>query len=206
MTDTLAFPCMSRFQSNSTATLQRTAPVGHAACAPQSPQRRHGARPPLPLSLRLSVMRALLLMVALAIASAAHARDAVIKGGRSKNGLFELRIVQDTGGDTSDYIFAIYDTRSKKRIMQLHDIGGYHRYEQACQASTALWNDSSSFVALTDSDSRHTECTYIFHVSDTSVRRLIVPDFVQNALGRVDATETAAISRWPYFERWRSHA
>jgi hypothetical protein len=31
--------------------LQRTAPVGHAACSPQSPPRRHRARPPLSLSL-----------------------------------------------------------------------------------------------------------------------------------------------------------
>ncbi len=35
--------------------LQRTAPVGHAACSPQSPPRRHRARPPL--SLRLGVVR-----------------------------------------------------------------------------------------------------------------------------------------------------
>ena len=31
--------------------LQRTAPVGHAACVPQSPPRMHRARPPLSLSL-----------------------------------------------------------------------------------------------------------------------------------------------------------
>jgi hypothetical protein len=31
--------------------LQRTTPVGHAACSPQSPPRRHRARPPLSLSL-----------------------------------------------------------------------------------------------------------------------------------------------------------
>jgi hypothetical protein len=45
----------SEVRSTMTATpnhaLQRTAPVGHAACSPQSPPRRHRARPPRSLSL-----------------------------------------------------------------------------------------------------------------------------------------------------------
>lgn len=135
-------------------------------------------------------MRALLPIIASAFALTVQASESLIEGGRSKNGRYEVRIIQDSGhSGTSDYSFAVYDTRSKGCIAQFHDVGGHHRYEQARQESKALWNDSSSFVALTDSDSRHTRCIYIFHVSDTSSNRLVVPDFVQNALGRVDATE-----------------
>ena len=146
-------------------------------------------------------MRSLLLFLALTVGMAAHAKEAVIEGGRSKGGRFEVRIVQDASGGTSDYFFAIYHTSSKKHIVQVRDVGGYHRYDEARQEAKALWNDSSSFVALTDFDSRHTERLYIFHITDGSARRLEVPDFVQNALGRVDATETDLHSH-PDPTRW----
>jgi len=56
-------------------------------------------------------MRALLLILALTVGMTAYAKEAVIKGGRSKDGRFEVRIVDDASSDTSDYLFAIYDTR-----------------------------------------------------------------------------------------------
>ena len=149
-------------------------------------------------------MRALLLILILAVGVTAHAKEAVVEGGRSKNGHFAVRIVRDTSGDSSDYIFAICDTGSEKRLLQLRDVGGYHRYGEARQDAKALWNDSSSFVALTDSDSRHTERIYIFHVTDSSASRLDIPDFVQNALGRVDATETDLHSH-PNPTRWQGN-
>ena len=146
-------------------------------------------------------MRLLLLILSLTVGMTAHAKEAIIEGGRSKSGHFEVRIVQDAIGGTADYLFAIYDTRSNKRIIQVRDVGGYNRYDEARQKCKVLWNDSSSFVALTDSDSRHTERLYSFHVTDSAVRRLEVPDFVQNALGRIDATETD-LHRHPYPTRW----
>ena len=135
-------------------------------------------------------MKALLLILALTVGTTAYSKEAVIEGGRSKDGRFEVRIVDDGSSDISDYLFTIYDTRSKKSLIKLRDVGGYHRYDAASQEAKALWNDASSFVALTDSDSRHTERLYIFHVTDSSARRLDIPDFKQNALGRVDATES----------------
>ncbi|OYW73258.1 MAG: hypothetical protein B7Z37_22155 [Verrucomicrobia bacterium 12-59-8] len=134
-------------------------------------------------------MRIFLSILALAFAFTVQAREDLVEGGRSKNGLYEVRIVQDPDGNDLEYTYAIYDTRSGKRLAQLGDVGGCFKYEQAIHQSNALWNDSSSFVALADSDSRHTVQIYIFHVSDTSCDRLIVADFVQNSLGRVDATE-----------------
>src|SRR5262245_35183416 len=133
-------------------------------------------------------MRALLLILAIAIGNTSYAKEAVIEGGRTKDGRFEVRIVQDAKGELADYAFVIYNTHSKKRIASVRDAGGYHRYDAARQDARALWNDAGSFVALTDSDSRHTERLYIFQVSDASARRLEIPDFAQNALGRVNAT------------------
>jgi len=136
-------------------------------------------------------MRIFLSLLALAFALTVQAREDLVEGGRSKNGLYEVRIVQDPGGNDLEYTYAIYDTRSGKRLAQLGDVGGYFKYEQAIHHSNALWNDSSSFVAIADSYSRHSVQIYIFHVLDTSCDPLTVADFVQNALGRVDATETA---------------
>jgi len=146
-------------------------------------------------------MKALLLILALTVGMTAYAKEAVIEGGRSKDGRFEVRIVDDGSSDTSDYLFAIYDTRSKKSLIKLRDVGGYRRYDAASQEAKALWNEASSFVALTDSDSRHTERLYIFHVTDGSARRLVIPDFEQNALGRVGATESDLHSH-PIPRRW----
>ncbi len=149
-------------------------------------------------------MRTFFLVLALALAASMQAKEALIQGGRSKDVRFEIRIVQDTKRDDrgpSDYVFAIYSTRTNKRLVRLDDVGGRLSYDDARQSSRALWNDSGSFAAVTDSGTRHSTEIYVFNVSDSSAQRIQLPDYLQNALGRVGATE-AGIVCGSMLERW----
>ncbi len=149
-------------------------------------------------------MRTFFLVLALALAASMQAKEALIEGGRSKDGRFEIRIVQDTNRDErgpSDYVFAIYNTHTNKRLVRLDDVGGLLSYDDARQSSRALWNDSSSFVVVTDSGTRHSTEIYVFNVSDSSAQRIQLPDYLQNALGQVGATE-AGIVCGSMLERW----
>lgn len=163
-------------------------------------------------------MRNLLLVLALALAASAQAKETLIQGGRSNNGRFEVRIVQDTNRDNpSDYDFAIYNVRTHERLVRFDEVGGILRYDDARKNSKALWNDSSSFVVFTDSGTQHSTEIYVFDVSDSSAQRIQLPDYLQNALGRVDGTEAGIVcgsipERWDgnqlhltlVFDVWRS--
>lgn len=142
----------------------------------------------------LAIMRTFFPILALAVVISAQAKEALIEGGRSKDGRFEVRIVQDTNRDIpSDYVFAIYNTHTNKRLIRFDQVGGILNYGEALQESSALWNDSGSFVVFTDSGTRHSQEIYVFEVSDTSAERIQLPDYVQNALGRVGGTATGIV-------------
>ena len=148
-------------------------------------------------------MRILFLVLALALAIAAQAKETLIEGGCSHDGRFEVRIVQDINRDIpSDYVFAIYNTRTNKCLIRFDEVGGILRYDDAFRKhSKALWNDSNSFVVFTDSGTQHSTEIYVFNVSDGSAQRVQLPDYLQNALGRIDATE-AGIICGSIPERW----
>jgi len=151
-------------------------------------------------------MRILFLVLALALVTSARAKEALIEGGCSKDGRFEVRIIQDTNRDSpSDYVFAIYNVRTNERLVRFDEVGGILRYDDACKNSKALWNDSNSFVVFTDSGTRHSTEIYVFEVSDTSAQRIQLPDYLQNAIGRVGATE-AGIICGSIPKRWDSNS
>lgn len=62
-------------------------------------------------------------------------------------------------------------------------------YGVAKERSRALWHPSGRFVAITDQSSRFSRNVYILSLRDGRVEQLAIPDYVQNALGRVKATE-----------------
>jgi len=84
-----------------------------------------------------------------------------------------------------------HDTRAQKRLVRFEDVGGIHRYEGARQSSKGLWNDTDSVVVFTDSGTRHSREIYVFDVSSGSANPVALPDYVQNALGRVEAARTS---------------
>lgn len=145
-------------------------------------------------------MKATLIILLLIVAFTAQAKDSLVQGGRSKDGRYEIRLVEETHGD-APYSFAIVKVHSKRQLARLRDVGGYDSYQNAQSDVHASWGASGKFVAITDRDSRHSTTVYILGVSDESIKRLNVQDYVQNALGRVDATQTdtvceSTLSQW----------
>jgi len=135
-------------------------------------------------------MKALVAALAVMILSvAASAEDALVDGGLSPDKRFEVRIARDPNSDPSDYAIRIHAAKAKKPFYTLRDIGGLDRYPAAKQSCRALWHSSSQFVVFTDHGTRHSKEIYLLDVTPGHVERLQLPDYVQNALGRVNATE-----------------
>lgn len=127
---------------------------------------------------------------ALAFAGLAWAEDALVDGGLSPDGRFEVRIAGDQKNDPSNYAIHIHDAKAKKPFYTLEGIGGFEHYPEAKQSCRALWHPSSRFVVITDRGTRHSKEIQLLEVSPGRVEKLNLPDYVQNALGRVNATET----------------
>ena len=122
------------------------------------------------------------------LATFGSAEDALVEGGLSPDKLFEVRIERDQNRDPSDYAIHIYSTKSRTPFYTLEGIGGLDRYPDAMRSCRALWHSSSRFVVITDHGTRHSKEIYLLDVTPDHVQRLRLPDYVQNALGRDNAT------------------
>lgn len=153
-------------------------------------------------------MKALITMfLALSALSVAHAEHALMEGGRSANGRYEVRIsrVADEGDRllkraATSYAIRLYETRHSKSLHTL-DSGGHLNYTAAVERCRAIWHSSNRFVAISDQPARHSQEFFVLDVSKERVRRFELPDYVQNAIGRVNATEVdstcvSTLKRW----------
>jgi hypothetical protein len=126
----------------------------------------------------------------------ALAEDALVNGGRSPDGRYEVRISHNRGSDPAgipdSYSLHLRRTKAKKPLSPLNTVGGYLYYAGARERCQALWHSSGEFVAVTDQETKHSKEIYIFAVSGGRASRLDFPDYIQNVLGRVDATEVAS--------------
>jgi hypothetical protein len=128
------------------------------------------------------------------IASFAYGEDSLVKGGKSPDGRFEVRIFQTDTQDPSDYYYAVVDAKSHKVIKKLSEGGGYALYKGVINTSEVLWHPSSHFFALTDHDGRHSIDMFIYEASSESITLIKQPEYYQNALGRIGATQGYLIS------------
>ena len=137
-------------------------------------------------------MKALIAALSL-IAAVASAEDTLMAGGRSPDGRYEVRISRRAGiGQDSvpdGYSIQLHASGSPKPLFTLDTASGYNRYAAAIERCTALWHQSGEFVVITDQTTRHSREIYILTVSEDHAERLQIPEYVQNALGRVAATE-----------------
>ena len=136
-------------------------------------------------------MKPFVLLIALLFGGiVASAEDALMSGGRSPDGLHEVRIYHLVNADTPEisYAIRICTAPKRKRLFTISDIGGYLDYGAAIERDRALWHASSKFVVISDHDTRHSREFYVFEVVDGHVDRLQLPDYAQNAFGRVNAT------------------
>jgi hypothetical protein len=114
--------------------------------------------------------------------------ETLMEGGRSPTGKYEVRITQETKDDPHDYGINIYSNAGAKPLFSLDSIGGYLRYSGAIERCRAIWHSTGEFVAITDQGTRHSRELYIVAVYPDHAERLEIPDYAQNAFGRVDAT------------------
>ena len=122
--------------------------------------------------------------------------------GRSPDGRYAVRIFRVKEADPSDYAVRLCSTAKTKPLFTFADIGGYLHYPAAIERDRALWHASSQFVAITDQDTRHSTELYVLALFQGRVERLQLPDYVQNALGRVNTTEVdfACVSKLKHWD------
>jgi hypothetical protein len=111
-----------------------------------------------------------------------------------------------------EYEIAIMDmeTHQPLRDANPRPSGGFFSFAQAAQDAReagpsrivrALWHPRGHVVAITDAGTAHSRELYLYEVRGSSAFRLVVPDYEQNALGRVGATATADTADTE-LERW----
>ena len=132
---------------------------------------------------------ALRLLCILAFATFLHAEDAILSGGQSPDGRYQVRIYQTDSSDPSDYYYGVLDMKTHKILKKLSEGGGFSVYKGAKDISKVIWHPSSRFFALTDHGTRHSMEMYIYEVTPDDVTLIEQPDYYQNALGRVNSTE-----------------
>ena len=128
-----------------------------------------------------------LVIMLLLVTFYASAEDALMNGGRSPNGKYEVRIVK-VDAEPSDYAICVYTVAKESSPFTISGVGGHLIYKTATERNRAFWDPSSRFVAVTDQGTRHTVEIYLLAILPSGIERLSIPDYIQNALGRVDAT------------------
>ena len=119
-----------------------------------------------------------------------RAEDFPVKGGRSPDANYEVRLHSEPGSESPyAYILAIYRVGEAEPIGVIEDSTTYMTLAMAKERCQAFWHGSSRLVGVTNQGTRHTVELYLFAVDRGKAERLTFPDYVQNALGRVDATE-----------------
>jgi hypothetical protein len=134
-------------------------------------------------------MKTLTSVIAIALLTvSARAEDTLMDGGRSPNGNYEVRIANTAAKDPPGYAIHIHAVAAAKPLSTLDGTGGHLRYQSAVERCRAVWHSSSRLVAVTDQAARHSRDLYVLAVYPDRTERLELPDYVQNALGRINAT------------------
>ena len=126
--------------------------------------------------------------------SAHEATSAVLAGGMSPDGRYELRIVESPDREPSGYAYQLIEVSTRRSIARLAEGGGAHTYALASARSLVRWHASSAFFALTDQGTQRSQEMYVYEVRPTGVVLVPLPDYQQNALGRVNSTEPYRVS------------
>jgi len=114
----------------------------------------------------------------------AHAEDALVQGGKSPNGRYEVRLCKsgEISPGTSGYSYELADSNTGKVLQQFSAGGGFADYYGAIMVSEVLWSPSSRYFALLDHGSRHSMELYLFRVAGSGVIELKAPDYLKKGL------------------------
>lgn len=134
----------------------------------------------------------------------------VVPGGASPDGRYEVRAIYEPNRDPADYSIAIVDAKTGRVIGEKLASGGHFSYEDIKRDAgtsgyskivVARWHGNQAIVAITGAATAHTRELALYEIAFSRIEQIAVPDFVQNALGRVNATsirDTAVTD----LERW----
>jgi hypothetical protein len=118
------------------------------------------------------------------------AEDTLVEGGRSPDGLSEVRLVRaegyDPNKDGSEYSFQVTSTTTGKALLTI-DGSGFRSYSNATSYCEALWSPSNSLVAITDRWTKHTNKMYVVQVTRDAATAIEIPDYIDSAVKRVGA-------------------
>ncbi|HEY1120154.1 MAG TPA: hypothetical protein VGE67_01080, partial [Haloferula sp.] len=117
--------------------------------------------------------------------------EVLLPAGLAPKGDHEVRIKGFPDDLPFNYSILVYSTKGKMEpIYTLPEAGGYLRYSAAKDQCPVYWHRSGEFVIITNRGTQRSSEIYLLAVSGDKAERVALPDFVANALGRIDATRT----------------
>lgn len=127
-------------------------------------------------------MKSSLFLIALVIPMALFAGEAVVQGGRSPSGKYEVQL---TGGAVCEV--SIIDTKTKK-VLRTSPLG-YGRFEGLKEPlyTHAMWSADESLVAVRMIETKRTSVVEVTWVNDVTATDVPIPNYLQNILGRLNS-------------------
>src|SRR6188472_1896094 len=108
-------------------------------------------------ALRSTPMKNLVPIMALFVCVGfASAEDALMEGGRSPDGSYEVRISRALR-EPSDYAIQLHRAAVAKPFFTFEGTGGIHQFDMAVSRCRAIWHPSGRFVVVTDQGTKHSQ-------------------------------------------------
>lgn len=107
-------------------------------------------------------------------------------------GAWEMAVSASSVTDrVAGYDLVFREVATKKVIGTAETIGNYTNGAVAADTCKVVWHPTGGFVAFSDRATKHSLELYVYSLRNGKPEKILVPDYVMNALGRVDATEIA---------------
>lgn len=116
--------------------------------------------------------------------------EVLLPAGLSPKNGYQVKIRGYPDDLPFSYSILVYGKNKKEPIYTLPEAGGYLRYSAAKDECPVYWHRSGEFVIITDRGTQRSKEIYLLAVSGEKAERVALPDFVANALGRIDATRS----------------
>jgi hypothetical protein len=141
---------------------------------------------PLPMRLARALSAALFLVSFVVFTGAVlgEEQEIVVEGGTSADGRYELR---RPSSPTPDFV-RLVEARTGAELSRM-PLARPRLPDSDAPPCVAVWHPAGQWFALLDHEHRMSTSLALYAVHQGKAVRLNVPDYVQNALGRVDATE-----------------
>jgi len=117
--------------------------------------------------------------------------DIRIENGTDPTGRYSLRVTSEQQKDPYAYEVWFFDEKSGKRIGQANIEWFYATARSAAETIKIAWHSSGDFVSFSHRGTKHSMELFVYSLRDGKATSLEFANYMQNALGRVDAVEVA---------------